>query len=199
MPLARWLAGLGIAFVVLLVVGTGAGLALEQRDEFCAACHTEPETTFVRQRTADEPRSPTLAAFHHRLEGTPPGTGGPVKCIDCHGGVGAAARLTTLYQLGVADTLAFLTGRYEQPAQTHRPLPDINCAQCHAQAVAAPGFENHFHTKLSDPAAPPIACVACHISHTDQADPREKYIRRAFVFPRCNDCHRSMGGPPNLR
>ncbi len=200
MPLPRWLIGLAIALIALLVGGTGVGLVLEQRDEFCAACHTEPETTYVRQsRDTASPRSPTLAAFHHRLEGTAMESRVAFKCIDCHGGVGPAARLTTLYQLGVGDALAFLSGRYEQPATTHRPLPDANCTRCHAREVAVPGFENHFHNKLGAPTAPSIACVDCHVSHTDQVDPREKYIRRALVFPHCNDCHRSMGGPPNLR
>lgn len=200
MPLPRWLVGLAIALVALSVGATGVGLALEQRDEFCAACHTEPETTYVHQsRDTSSPRSPTLAAFHYRLEGTAMASKVAFKCIDCHGGVGPAARLTTLYQLGVGDALAFLSGRYEQPAQTHRPLPDVNCTRCHAEAVSVPGFENHFHTKLADPSAPPIACVACHVSHTDQVDPREKYIRRAVVYPHCNDCHLVMGGPPNLR
>lgn len=200
MPLTRWLVGLAILFIAVIIGGTGAGLVLEQRDEFCAACHTEPETTYVRQsRDTSGPRSSTLAAFHHRLEGTPMASVVAFKCIDCHGGVGPVARLTTLYQLGVGDTLAFLAGRYEQPATTHRPLPDVNCAHCHVEAVALPGFENHFHNKLDAPGAPLLPCVVCHISHMDQVDPREKYIRRATVYPRCNDCHRVMGGPPNLR
>ena len=198
----RWLAILALCLVAVVVAGTGVGLALEENDSFCASCHTQPETLYVRQaQAALGPRSATLAALHHRLEtvATAARPVAPVKCIDCHGGVGAVARVHTLVELGVMDTLAFISGRYEQPARTTRPLPDINCAQCHAEAVAAPGFDNHFHTKLADPQAPTINCVSCHLSHFDQVDPREKYIRRAAVFDRCNECHRQMGGPTNLR
>lgn len=199
----RRLAVLALLLSVLVISGTGLGLALEENDSFCASCHTEPEVTYVRQAQAPAgPRSVTLAAFHHRLEtldAQARGASTPVKCIDCHGGVGAIARVHTLYELGVVDTLAFVSGRYAQPARTTRPLPDSVCTQCHAQAVAVPGFDNHFHNKLLDPQAPTISCVSCHVSHVDQVDPREKYIRRSTVFPRCNDCHARMGGPTNLR
>lgn len=189
---------LGLA-LALMVAGTGVGLTLEQNDSFCATCHTEPETTYVRQAQATPNGRPaTLAAFHAR-SGMAAGDPGATRCIDCHGGVGTVGRLRTLYELGVSDSLIFATGRHQQPATTTQPLADIQCAQCHADALAVPGFENHFHSKLTDPQAPRVACVDCHLAHSDRVEPREKYIRRAVIYPRCNDCHARLGGPTNLR
>src|SRR4051812_33466668 len=101
-----------IVGVALFLGGTGAGLALEESDSFCASCHTEPETTYVRQaQVPTGPASDTLAAFHHRLDsglltGATGASAEPMKCISCHGGVGPAARLKTLFELGVGDGLA---------------------------------------------------------------------------------------------
>ncbi len=196
----RWLGLVVLVSLALLGVGTGAGLALEERDSFCASCHTEPETAYVAQAQTVSGRSTTLAASHARLDAPSAAASfSPVKCIDCHGGVGLTGRAQTLFELGVGDTLAFVSGRAQQPARTTRPLPNANCARCHGAALAEPGFENHFHTKLAELQAPPLACVACHVSHSDQADPAQMYIRRAVVYPLCNECHARMGGPTNLR
>lgn len=130
-----------------------------------------------------------LASFHHLEEGT--------RCIDCHGGVGPRARAETLI-LAAGDTIQFVTGRYEQPATMGMPLANPNCRQCHNDAVVKQGFENHFHSLVDDPEAPPIFCVACHVSH-QEADQRTFFVRESDVFPSCNRCHEVMGGPSELQ
>lgn len=183
--------GLIIAlFSILGISASGVGLKLEERDAFCASCHTEPELTYY-QRSLATGEGGDLAAFHAQLRDS-------VRCIGCHGGVGPAARIQTLFELGARDTVQYLFGQYRQPARTTQPLPNINCQQCHQSAVEVPDFENHFHNKLLQPAAPPILCVSCHLSHKP-GEHRRKFIFESDVYPACNDCHKVMGGPTNLR
>ena len=175
------------------VVGTGVGLALEENDAFCTACHTEPEVTYYQRAVAAQTAPPVdLAAAHARLER-------PLNCIACHSGVTLPERLATLYSLGVRDTVKWLTGRYNRPGRTEHPIPNKNCDRCHQDTLMDTGFENHFHSDLLDPEAPSILCVACHLSHDESGDPRKNFIREVVVFVSCNECHRVMGGPTDLR
>lgn len=177
------------ASIGLAVAAAGSGLYLETRDSFCAGCHTQPETLYYERSIDTQAGGVDLASFHHLAEGT--------RCVDCHGGVGARARLGTLV-LAAGDALQFVTGRYMQPAMMGQPLSNPNCRQCHEEAVMRQGFENHFHNLMDDPDAPLILCVACHISHQER-DERTFFVREDDVFPSCNRCHEVMGGPSELQ
>ena len=185
-----------IGLVVLALGGiaaTSAGLALEGNDAFCIACHTEPEITYYQRSVAAQTAPPVdLASAHAQYDE-------PLNCIACHSGVTLQERLDTLYKLGARDTIKWLTGRYNRPGKTQYPLPNNRCDRCHLDVLADTGFENHFHSDLLDPEAPPIRCVACHLSHDDTGDPRKNFIREAVVFGSCNECHSVMGGPTDLR
>ncbi len=186
----RWLLALAAAALVLAIAGTGAGMALEENDTFCASCHTQPEVTFVA-RSTDRSQEPgvDLAARHALLDK------GRVQCIGCHSGQTLPGRVWTVWTLGARDTLKWVSGRYNRPGQTHFPIQNPNCERCHGDAAHQPGFNNHFHNLLYDPKAPPILCVACHPSHDAGADPRKFYVRDVAVYPTCNSCHTVMGGP----
>ncbi len=172
-------------------------MVLEQNNEFCAACHTEPEVTYVnriRQAQQDGVAS-TLAVAHALATEERPGG---VRCIDCHGGVGFKGRAEGLL-LAFRDAYAFVTGDFEQPAKMDKPLPDAVCIRCHQTWADDRSFENHFHWFFLEEGAPTdIGCVACHVSH-QEGNEFEFFISREVVFPQCEACHRFMGrGPTDM-
>jgi hypothetical protein len=181
-----------VAGLVGVVGGIVVGFQLESHDSFCASCHTQPETQFYRQST-DRSAPPVDLAASHAQETK------HVRCINCHGGVELGQHLRTFFRLAVYDTLKFYTGNYKQPARTSVPIPNATCAYCHAAALTAAGFDNHFHNMLASQGAPPLACVDCHPGHV-AADAEAKFVIRRVVFPECNACHRAMGkGPSDLQ
>jgi nitrate/TMAO reductase-like tetraheme cytochrome c subunit len=196
---------ISIAAVLAIVCsggGVAVGLTLEENNDFCASCHTQPEMAYVaRTRAAykSEHDISDLATFH--IAPTPENKQpqrAPLKCISCHGGATTSDRFETLLTLGVGDGLRFITGQYHHPARTTRPLPDSYCAQCHQNDIEPRTFANHFHYELKAREAPPLACVSCHPSHRE-ADALNRYILKEAAYPQCNACHKIMGGPINLR
>jgi nitrate/TMAO reductase-like tetraheme cytochrome c subunit len=192
--------------VVLAIVGSGGGVAvglvLEEQNDFCASCHTQPEVEYVMRLHATYQSVhdiDDLATFHvvPTSQNKQPKRE-PLKCISCHGGATTNDRFETLFTLGVGDGLKFITGQYHHPAKTMRPLPDSYCAQCHQKDIELRVFANHFHYELKAREAPPLACVSCHPSHRD-ADALNQYILKEAAYPQCNACHKIMGGPINLR
>ena len=194
------------AVVVLgLVAGTGGtavGLTLEENNEFCTQCHTQPEYDFWL-RTLVVLKNPhevsDLATFHivPMAENKKPSRE-PLKCISCHGGVTLPDRLTTMFELGALDTFKFVALDIQQPAKLSHPLPNSYCLQCHQADVERKGFDNHFHNKQTEPKAPAVNCTSCHVSHAE-SDSLNKFILRDAAFPNCNACHKELGGPTNLR
>ena len=177
---------------IIAIGGLAFSLNLETQDGFCASCHTEPESTFYASSVDRSGDPANLASSHAQKDPS-------VHCIDCHGGLDPLPRARTFVSIAMVDTLRFYSGHYSQPAKLTSPIPDQNCLHCHRSAVQAPGFDNHFHNMLSDPAAPQIACTDCHPGH-QEASASEKYITRRVVYPHCNDCHTKMGkGPTNLQ
>lgn len=200
----KWVGLLAALLAVAVIAGTGSAVVLENNDQFCAACHTEPELTFVAHlseaRATDA--APTLAAFHGVPVGPfaqSPGTKA-ARCIDCHSGPHPADRAATLVK-AAGDTVEFVLGTAQQPARLDAPLPDANCTKCHeGDYRAEESFENHFHTLLTDPEAPgDIRCAECHVSHQPASD-IDQFTIRSAVIPTCERCHEFMGrGPTNMQ
>lgn len=187
----KWLPGplilAGIIAVGLALVtaagGTAYALNLENRDAFCASCHTEPESQFY-QNSSQTP-STTLAAFHFQKN---------VRCIDCHSGSGVFGRLQGLEQ-GAQDLIAYESGNYRHPAITTNPLGDGSCLKCHAEVTRNNSFNNHFHVFLAqwqsiDSNA--AHCVDCHTSHS-AAQEAQGYLTVATVQQECQACHAVAG------
>lgn len=185
------------------VTGTAAGLALEENDDTCMQCHTQPEYDYgLRVQAAQTPPHTIddLATYHivPAADNLQP-TREPLKCISCHGGTNLQERVNTVLVLGALDTLKFVVDDHiRQPSKLTNPLPNSYCLQCHVQDVERTGFDNHFHNKLDDPKAPQLACTSCHVSHAE-ADTLEKYVLREKAYPQCNSCHKDLGGPINLQ
>jgi hypothetical protein len=184
----RLLAVGAVAVVALcLLAGGGAAyaLSLEQHDDFCASCHTQPEVDYYH-RTLKRPAA-DLAGAHVAKD---------VRCIDCHSGPPPAGRGSGLLQ-GARDYAAYLSGSYHRPAVTTNPLPDANCTSCHANIFAERSLRNHYHFYLPEWQAKEPAqaarCIACHTSHTQGASLVVKYAFDAKVNPSCAACHTFAG------
>jgi predicted CXXCH cytochrome family protein len=175
--------------VVALVLFAGGGaayaLSLENHDNFCASCHTQPEETFVT-RAVHTP--PTDLASAHATKG--------VQCIACHSGPPPLGRVNGLTQ-GAQDYAAYMSGRYAKPAVTTHPLPDVNCTQCHANLFTNKTLKNHYHFYLPDwqvkAPAEAAKCISCHTAHTQGNSVTVKYAFDAKVNPYCAACHTFEG------
>jgi hypothetical protein len=170
--------------VVLTAGGFTFAATQEQRDPFCASCHTQPESTFFSRESAT---GSDLASAHH-VKG--------VKCIDCHSGAGIQGRVAAEL-MGAHNALAWYTGTAIQPAQVTKPIADENCLKCHADVSAERTMQNHFHYFLprwqaQDPNA--AKCVTCHEGHTTDGTADIAWLNEQRTGAVCQNCHNHLGG-----
>jgi nitrate/TMAO reductase-like tetraheme cytochrome c subunit len=202
MRIRKWFLFGGLFFLLAPAMAAAGAVQLENRDPFCAACHTEPETTFVDRRVQDPV---DLASAHAAADDR-------VRCIDCHSGEGLGGRIGSLYQ-GALDLAAFVGGDYTQPSVTHNPVGDAGCLKCHeAESPAEPDpgrtlIPNNSHYHLDTYLAewrqrrrnPAGTCAPCHAAHWDGGLPATGFRNNLLVKTGCEDCHSSLAGwtPPN--
>ncbi len=179
-----------MAVVLLIVAGVGGSayaLSLEEKDDFCASCHTQPELEYYQRSLATSLLD--LASLHANKRK-------PVRCIDCHSGPPPYGRLEGL-SLGVRDYLSYLAGRYPQPAITKHPLADSNCTKCHADIFASKSLNNHWHFYLPDwqqkEPQQISKCVDCHTSHTQEDGRVVPGASDTKVNEICAACHTFSG------
>jgi predicted CXXCH cytochrome family protein len=178
---------LGIIVIALLVLGGAAfftGMQFENRDSFCASCHTQPESTYFQRESGQSPVD--LATFHEAKS---------VRCIDCHSGKGIVGRMSAI-ALGTRDLLAFLSRNFKQPAPLTRSIGDTNCYKCHADIGQRQDFNNHFHVFLPqwqarDPNA--AGCVDCHQSHNTNGQASLAFLNQSDTTQVCQRCHNFAG------
>ena len=174
-------------FVILLISGGGLAYAAhqEEKDVFCASCHTQPEATFY-ERT-QSPTQIDLASFHHSKD---------TRCIDCHSGKGIVGRSSAM-MLGASDLFHYLTSTAKQPAPLTVPIEDGNCLKCHAEVLNTQDFNRHFHVLLPrwqaiDQTA--ATCVDCHSSHTPNGQANLAFLETSGTRLVCDHCHSAAGG-----
>lgn len=174
---------------------------IENRDSFCASCHTEPESAYYA-RSLSNPSD--LASTHAQAKEL-------VRCIDCHSGEGTKGRMISLSQ-GFSDLMTYLTGNYQQPATTQNPLGDQACTKCHIllngstansqQITIASTSHYHIESYLNEwnlrAANPGGTCSLCHVSHSKTINANEGYIEKTITNLACDQCHRVLSGwiPP---
>lgn len=189
----RW----GILGLVALIGIVGAiggeryASHLEQDNNFCGSCHTQPETEYLARytRAIVQSNAPDLASFHHRKK--------EIKCIDCHAGEGMLGR-AQVFSLATWDAVKHYTGIARQPAAIVVPVQNEACLKCHADTLVKKGFDNHEHNKLLERESPFVRCTDCHISHR-LGDERNAFQFRDKIFPQCEYCHVQVGrGPRGL-
>lgn len=184
-PPLFWIS-LALLGVLLAASASAVGVSahLENKDAFCASCHSQPESTFY-QRSLDQ-MPVDMASNHH---------GSQVRCIDCHSGPGVTGRLSAI-SLGAGDLMAYVTHTDQQPAPLTQPIPDSNCLKCHADVPNTQDFNRHFHAFLSrwqamDQKA--AACVDCHSAHTTDGDKKLGFLQEQRTVLVCQACHRVAG------
>jgi len=181
-PRPVWAALAGVVLLAMVSFATAA--TLEEQNGFCAACHTQPESTFY-QRT--QTQAVDLAAKHAAAWAT--------RCIDCHSSAGFSGRLGAM-TLGARDLAAFVTHTDQQPAPLTVPIGDANCLKCHADVSATKDFNRHFHAYLArwqavDPNA--ATCVSCHAAHATDGDPALAFLQQERAQQVCDSCHQANG------
>jgi hypothetical protein len=175
-----------IGAAAMFVIGFAGAVAFENRDQNCAACHTEPETTYVSRLGA---MPVDLASAHGVMRDDASRT----RCIDCHAGAGPLGRVRSV-SLGARNSLAWLTNQPRQPyAGTH---PNAFCTQCHDNTEQTRDFDLHSHRYLpdwraKDPAGA-AACATCHVSHETGGAVEAGFLIQQRAQQQCEACHRAL-------
>jgi hypothetical protein len=183
----------GAALALLLApIGWMASDRLEQRNEFCTACHLRDGSPLHRAKAEDfAARPPSTLAAAHAAAGVDGRADPAFRCIDCHGGTGAVGRVRVKL-LSARDAFWYAVGRFEEPDRMRWPLWDDDCATCHArfeERAPAPGVDPAFHELAVHNAELGVACVACHAAHEGGGLADHDFIRPAAVRARCAECH----------
>ncbi len=196
-PLLILLLGAPLIFIVFPSLGIAGAIALENRDDFCASCHTEPEVSYYQRSLG--PGS-DLASAHASSD---------VRCIDCHSGAGLPGRWLSIRQ-GAQDLAAYLSGDYRQPAETQNPLGDRVCLKCHlpvdmaAGASSADLSSSHYHLAaylgewLAREPDRRGVCARCHLSHRQGGNASLHFTLSAVSSAACERCHQALSGWPAL-
>jgi hypothetical protein len=200
----RLLPALTIA-LLLFVAATATVSRLEERNAFCASCHTPLEVLYVDQaETATVDLSPNLAAYHDavgRAEDE------PINCVACHRGDNGVAHRAVALGLGGLNTVKWMLGDDGSQAGEHGVswLYNAGCDGCHLDALAVEGFENHYHTYLAEYHADPavaadrtanrIQCSDCHLNHVDTYQ-EFAFLEDGPLFDTCEKCHQVWGRGP---
>ena len=180
----------GVALVcgVVLALTTasfGFAASMEEKNAFCASCHTQPESTYYNRFQVGT--SVDLATFHNTKA---------TKCIDCHSGSGVTGRISAML-LGARNAVAFFTKTARQPAPLTVPIKDDSCVKCHANVTAGADFNNHFHAFLSRwqaVDANATGCASCHTSHTTDGQAQTAFLSQGTTDQVCQSCHAVLRG-----
>ncbi len=191
----------GFGLIVVSAGSVATSVHLENDDEFCASCHTNPEVSFVNRSQAEDPVD--LASAHALFDPA-------VRCIDCHSGQGTQGRIEALQQ-GAQDLFAYLTDDYAQPAVTTNPLGDDPCFKCHVQPSRDKPVDindnpqiiasnSHYHqieyTEAWLDANADLAgtCGLCHPAHNNTTLAALGFRHMPSVNATCDACHQDLSG-----
>lgn len=211
----------GIFLVGLLFLSFGfvGGTLLEEHNDFCASCHTAPESTYYNRSVAaiadTNAKITDLATFHFHQAA---GQNEAFQCISCHRGDSSLGdRIQTLW-LGAKDTLTFVAGKadptIEKPTIAYSTLVNAACVRCHEKTLlTVTGINSHFHNFLPQTAAllkqgkqfigssfgddgfqaidVPLTCTNCHLAHKteDTSNPDLKLVDVPTTQQACETCH----------
>ena len=166
---------------------------LERDNDFCVSCHLpDGEPLHAAKRKDLEHWPPATLAAKHGMEGVrEDGAIRPFRCIDCHGGTGAAGRVRVKV-LSAKDAFWYAVGRFEEPSSMRWPLQDADCRRCHAhfdEKERAPGADPAFHELAVHNAKLGVACVDCHLVHDEGGLSDHDFLHPEHVRARCAACH----------
>jgi nitrate/TMAO reductase-like tetraheme cytochrome c subunit len=173
---------------------------LERDNDFCNACHLEPELPLHRavRRDFDAAPAASLAGAHGGA--TVDTTGEPgrgFRCIDCHGGNSFAGR-ARVKTLAAKDAFWYVVGHFGEPEGMKWPLWDEDCGKCHAsfdESDEEPWKAPRFHQLPVHNVALGIDCVECHLVHEADVDASRHFLRASWVRTQCARCHAEFEEP----
>jgi hypothetical protein len=186
------------AFAIAVAVGMVCAPAgwvvtdvLEQRNDFCNACHLDPGLPLHIDVRRDFDAAPPVSLAGVHGGATVEGRADGFRCIDCHGGVSFAGRLR-VKALAAKDAFWYAVGRFEEPDGMAWPLWDEDCAQCHAdfdEGEPEPWTNPRFHQLGVHNVELGVGCVECHRSHEADGNPDAYFLDAAHVRSQCARCH----------
>lgn len=187
-----------VALAAALLLGAAGWVVsdrLEQRNDFCQACHL-PDGTPLHQalRRDFDARPPVDLASAHAAAAL--AAGDPAfRCFDCHSGTGAVGR-ARVKLLATKDAFWYVTGRFAEPTRMRVPLRDADCTKCHAsfpeseaRAAGAEGWSRPFHAIAVHNAGLDRSCVGCHLAHDRGGVPQAYFLSPARLREACAECH----------
>ena len=185
---------LGAGLFMLLAAPTGwmVSDAVERNDDFCNACHLPdgggPLHLTIRERFDARPPV-NLASLHAVGVRRDEVSEDPMRCIDCHGGVGFAGK-ARVKALAALDVMVWLSGDFGEPEFMTTPLLDDDCRQCHARFDETPSglARPRFHELSVHNVRLGTSCVECHQSH-EPGDADFFFLDASHVRRRCAHCH----------
>lgn len=198
----RTLGWLALASAVVVLVAGPLGWVvtdrLEQRNDFCNACHLPNGAPLhAGLRRAFDAAPPVDLASAHAVAAREQGDA-PFRCFDCHQGTGFLGR-AQVKLLAAKDAFWYLTGRFEEPTQMRYPLEDADCAKCHpsypeseARAAGAEGWSRPFHAIAVHNADFALSCVECHQAHERGGIPAAYFLRADALIKTCARCHSEL-------
>lgn len=174
----------------------GVSDRLEQRNDFCNACHL-PDGTPLHQQVGEnfERVIPVDLAGVHGRGWVEQREDPAFRCIDCHAGTGPVER-AKVKLLAARDAVRYAIGSFREPEGMPFPISPRTCRGCHPtfRRSAAPGWTleaYHGRPAHDAPEAPP--CVACHAVHEQDGDAFAYQLSRARVDRQCRSCHTAGG------
>ncbi len=201
--------------VAAMLVAASVVLAQQEDDAFCVSCHTPQHRTYLDRAEAASAGAlaDDLSSYHYQhLRGT----GGSIRCIDCHRGddtprahletlilsaemaarwlvaaddprVSKTTIITTVSQ-GLTLTVPQTTLALRRPH-----LTNDSCLSCHRETLLLVGMDNHMHNML-----PPAFMLwrngARLIVPPDAADPQAVLARGLSLYATtvgCHNCHQT--------
>jgi hypothetical protein len=194
-----------LAAVALLGATAPAGWLvtdrLERENDFCNACHVQPDVPLhaAIRRDFDAAPPASLAGVHGaaHVEGREDPA---FRCIDCHGGASLPGR-ARVKVLAALDGFWYLTGRFEEPDHMAWPLWDEDCGKCHAASgfdtsVATEQRSQPFHSFPVHNVDLAVRCVECHAVHVPGGDAENQFLHADVVRGRCAVCHTEFEEDP---
>ncbi len=188
----RSIFGLGSSIVAFACAGWLITDFLERDNDFCNACHLQPEVPLhIGIRNDFDARPPTnLAGLHGATAVAGRAQREATRCIDCHRGVGLLGR-AEVKLLAARDSLVWLSGNFDEPTEMSHPMGEPDCRQCHVAFNVPDEFavELGFHAHSVHNADLGVSCVECHSVHDGGPDPALFFLDAGRVRVECARCH----------
>ncbi|MEN8183984.1 MAG: hypothetical protein ABFS46_15770 [Myxococcota bacterium] len=186
-----WLGAASVVGSLAATTGWWVTDRLEQRNDFCNACHLPDGVPLHLESRRDfDALLPASLAAAHGSASVEDRDDPAFRCIDCHGGTGALGR-ARVKLLSARDAFWYAVGHFEEPEGMRWPLQDADCRRCHAsfsEGEESASGNPLFHELAVHNHRLGVACVSCHVVH-EPGLAEVDFLDPAHVRARCAECH----------